>query len=160
MAIASHLGPWLLGTQKTTGVVAGNNVYRNMGASTVGQTVAINAATSLTGTLGYIPAGAIITAAYMYTTSAFNGTPSVVVAVGGTTVTVNPGTYTSGVYNGALGLDQSVGAAAKLANVGTSDAAVTYTISGAGTSSGAATILVEYMVRNADGTVNPTYNQA
>jgi len=158
MAIASHLGPWLLGTVKnTTGTTAGT--LRNMGATTVGQTVALNAATSLTGTLGYIPAGAIVTNIYLYTTTAFNGTPSVVVAVGGTTVTSNP-TFSSGLYSGNLSFVNSAAVGTLLANVGTSDVAVTYTVSGASTSTGQATILIEYMVRNADGSQAPTSSQA
>lgn len=154
MALASHLGPWLLGTVKnTTGSSAG--YVRNMGATTVGQTVALNAATSLTGTLGYIPAGSIVTNIYLYTTTAFNGTPSVVVSVAGTAVTSNP-TFSSGLYSGNLSFVASAAVGTLLANVGASDVAVTYTVSGAGTSTGQATILIEYMVRNSDGTAAPT----
>ena len=155
----THLGPWLLGTNKITGpTVFGTMAYRNMGATIVGQTCNVDASASLTGTLGYLPAGSIVTAVYLYTTSAFNGTPSVVVAVNGTTVTVNP-TFSSGLFSGKLGFAQTSGAAGVLANIGTTDKAVTYTVSGSGTSSGTAAILIQYIVRNFDGTYQPTYTQ-
>jgi hypothetical protein len=155
MGIATHLGPWLLGTvRSTTGTTAGT--VRNLGATTVGQpfTVTVTAG-NLTGSLGFLPAGSVVTAAYLYVSTAFNGTPSISFAVAGTTVTATP-TFTAGVFNGTLALTQTAGAAAVLANVGATDAAVTYSVSGAGTNSGVFTFVIEYLVRNSDGTIYPT----
>jgi hypothetical protein len=60
MGFATHLGPWLLGTVKnTTGTTAG--LIRNTGDTIVAQTIVVGYAdinTSLTATLGAIPAGA------------------------------------------------------------------------------------------------------
>ena len=155
MGLATHLGPWLLGTVKNTSTTpAGVTVYRNTGATTVGQFINIDASVSLTGTLGYVPAGALITSVYMYTTSAFAGTPSVIVSIAGVPVTTNP-SYNSGVFNGTLPYAQLATPAGTLANVGSTDAAVTYTVSGSGTTSGKATIMVEYMLRSSDGTAAP-----
>jgi hypothetical protein len=69
MGFATHLGPWLLGTVKnTTGTTSGT--VRNMGATTVAQTIPLTFQTftnSLTGTIGSIPAGSLITGVQIIT---------------------------------------------------------------------------------------------
>lgn len=147
MGIATHLGPWLLGTVKnTTGSSAGT--VRNTGATVCVQSadVAIAAAN----TICYLPAGSQIIGAMIIVTTGYNaGTGTL--SVGGTT------------YSSALTLPTAAGTAsftvattgAPLSkNVGTSDVAVTLAISGA--ASGAGTIVIQYVVRNADGTYQPS----
>ena len=51
---------------------------------------------------------------------------------------------------------QTAGAAGILSNVGTTDAFVTYTVGGTSLTAGVGTLLVEYIVRNSDGTYAPT----
>jgi hypothetical protein len=41
-------------------------------------------------------------------------------------------------------------------NVGSTDAIVTYTLAGAGLTTGAATIIITYVVRESDGSANPS----
>ena len=162
MAIASHLGPWLLGTQKTTGVVAGNNVYRNMGASTVGQTATVTWSDAATSTAFYLPAGSLITNIAFYTAgiTTASGNTTLTVFAGSTQIATGTVSTANAAYAGDVAFTATNGGAAALANVGTSDVAIKYTISGTTLSAGSGTLLVTYIVRNADGTVNPTYNQA
>ena len=155
MALASHLGPWRLGTVKdTTGTTAGT--INNMGATIVAQKAAIAYGTT-TGTAFVIPAGATITGIALYSSTAFTGTlPTLTVSVAGTAVTT-ANTLTSGTaFNGSLVLAQTAGAASLLSNVGTTDASVTYSIGGSALSAGVGVIVVSYMVNLSDGTYNPT----
>ena len=155
MALASHLGPWRLGTVKdTTGTTAGT--INNMGATIVAQKAAIAYGTT-TGTAFVIPAGATITGIALYSSTAFTGTlPTLTVSVAGTAVTT-ANTLTSGTaFNGSLTLAQTAGAASLLSNVGTTDASVTYSIGGSALSAGVGVIVVSYMVNLSDGTYNPT----
>jgi hypothetical protein len=62
MGFASHLGPWLLGTNKyTTGTTAGT--IQNMGATIVAQTDTVTFADTTAVTAAVLPAGACITSA-------------------------------------------------------------------------------------------------
>ena len=155
MGLASHFGPWRLGTvPNTTGTTAGT--INNMGATIVAQKAAIAYGTT-TGTAFVIPAGATITGIALYSSTAFTGTaPTLTVSVAGTAVTT-ANTLTSGTaFNGSLTLAQTAGAASLLSNVGTTDASVTYSIGGSALSAGVGTIVVSYMVNLSDGTYNPT----
>ena len=156
MGFASHLGPWLLGTVKnTTGTTAGT--IRNMGATSVGQTATVTYADAAASTAFVIPAGAIITNIAFYNPVAFVGTtPTLTVLINGTAVTTTNSITSGTPFNGVLALAQTVGAAALLNNVGTTDATVTYTVGGTALSAGSGTLLVEYIVRNSDGTSAPT----
>ena len=144
MGMASHLGPWLLGTVKnTTGTTAGT--VRNMGATVVAQQVALVAGSAVTLML---PAGACVTNISAYMTTGAVGTPAV--TIGGTSV---------GTISTAAGLNSlSVTAAnvGTLLNVGSTDAVLSYTA----TAATAGTLVVTYVVRNSDGTIAPTYNNA
>ncbi|MEI6478519.1 MAG: hypothetical protein WCO52_06045 [bacterium] len=183
MGLATHLGPWLLGTVKnTTGSTAG--LIRNTGATVVTQTASyttpagVSAAAPYTGVttaIAVLPAGAVIHDIIVDVITAFVG------ATAATTLTVQTG-------NATLGLSSNFAAATQLAqisatstvaagrttmspnttnialwsNVGTSDLIVQLIFATAGnyTSGGTANIQIAYTVRNADGTAAPTYAQA
>lgn len=160
MGFATHLGPWLLGTVKnTTGTTAGT--IRNMGATSVGQTDSTVLYTdSAASTAFVIPAGSLITNIALYTPTAFTGTsPTITVYINGTAVTTTVALTSGTAYNGTLALAQTAAAAALLNNVGSTDATVTYTVGGTSLSAGVGTLLVEYLVRNSDGSANPTTSQ-
>lgn len=152
MGFATHLGPWLLGTVKnTTGTTAGT--VRNMGATVVGQTSNLTAAqiAGLTGSLGAIPAGAIITGVTFYTTTLFASATTLKVTIAGVDVATATTITSAGVYPVTL----SATFAPVAANVGATDALVTFTSTGA-SATGAVTVLIQYVVRNSDGASNPT----
>ena len=155
MGLASHFGPWRLGTvPNTTGTTAGT--INNMGATIVAQKAAIAYGTT-SGTAFVIPAGATITGIALYSSTAFTGTgPTLTVSVAGTAVTTANALTSGTAFNGSLALAQTAGAASLLSNVGTTDASVTYSIGGSGLSAGVGTIVVSYMVNLSDGTYNPT----
>jgi hypothetical protein len=136
MGVASHLGPWLLGTVKnTTGTTAG--LVRNMGATVVTQSVAVVPSSAVT---VMIPAGSLIQSVATYMTTGAAGTPNV--TVGGTII---------GTLSTAAGLNSlSVTAAnvGTMLNVGSTDAQLSYTA----TAASAGTLVVTYVVRNSDGT--------
>lgn len=136
MGVASHLGPWLLGTVKnTTGSTAG--LVRNMGATVVTQSVAVVPSSAVT---VMIPAGSLIQSVATYMTTGAAGTPNV--TVGGTII---------GTLSTAAGLNSlSVTAAnvGTMLNVGSTDAQLSYTA----TAASAGTLVVTYVVRNSDGT--------
>ena len=144
MGMASHLGPWLLGTVKnTTGTTAGT--IRNMGASVVSQQIPLVAGSAVTCVL---PAGACIINAFTYMTTGAAGTPNL--TVGGTII----GTLsTAAGQNGLVVTAANVGT---MANVGSTDATVSYTA----TAASAGTLAIVYVVRNSDGSIAPTPSQA
>lgn len=155
MGFATHLGPWLLGTVKnTTGTTAGT--VRNMGATVVAQTIPVTASTftSLTGTLGSIPAGSLITDIQIITSTLFDSATTLIVAVGGTNSATATTITSAGVYPVTL----ATTFASTAANTGSTDSLITYTATGTPTS-GAATIVITYVVRNPNGSANPTSTQ-
>ena len=139
MGIATHLGPWLLGTVKdTTGTTAGT--VRNTGATMVTQSVTLVPSVAVTLML---PAGAMIHAVQSLMTTGAAGTPNV--TVGGVIV---------GTLSTAAGFNTLVVTAANvgtIANVGATDALLSYTA----TAASAGTLSVAYTVRNSDGTYVP-----
>lgn len=160
MAFASHLGPWLLGTVKnTTGTVAGT--IRNMGATSVAQTDAVAYNDAATSVAFVIPAGSFITNLALYQTIKFAGTSGVItIYLNGTAIAAS-----SAITAGASGIisftPSSDAQTALFANVGATDAIITYTVGSSGTfSAGAGSLLCEYVVRNSDGSGNPTSQQA
>lgn len=166
MAIATHLGPWLLGTVKnTTGTTAGT--IRNTGATEVTQTVTLdyNSITaSLTGTAFVLPAGAMITYFKYYVTSTFaDSTPTAIattvkLSIGATDVTAATTVTGPAAPANMTNATASNAVTSLFANVGSTDAIVTYTATkAAGTyATGSVTLQVTYTVRNADGTYQPT----
>ena len=156
MGLASHLGPWLLGTVKnTTGTTAGT--IRNMGTTSVAQTDAVAYTDAATSTAFVIPAGSLISNLSLYQTTKFAGTSGVItIYLNGTAIAAS-----SAITAGASGIISFTPASdaqvALFNNVGSTDAIITYTIGSSGTfSAGAGTLLAEYLVRNSDGTYNPT----
>jgi hypothetical protein len=150
MGFASHLGPWLLGTVKnTTGTTAGT--IRNMGATVVSQSVNTVFGT-LTGTAFVLPAGAQVTSVTVVTTTVFSAATTCKLSIGGTDFTTT-GTVTS---VGSVALTANATTPGGWVNVGSTDAIVTYTLAGAGLTTGAATIIITYVVRESDGSANPS----
>ena len=157
MGLASHLGPWLLGTVKnTTGTTAG--LVRNLGATAVGQATTITYSDAASSTAFWIPAGALITNIAIYTAGITGTTPTLTVYVGSTAVT-NAFTLTTATAF-ASSLTFATAAAATLANIGTVDQPIKYSLGGTGLSAGTGTLLVEYLVRSADGSYLPSYATA
>ena len=143
MGMASHLGPWLLGTVKNT-IGTGTGQVRNMGATVVSQQVALVAGSAVT---IVIPAGSVIINAFTYMTTGAAGTPNLTVngtAIGTISTAAGLNAFT---YTGNVNL---------IANVGSTDATLSYTA----TAATAGTLNVIYAVRNADGTTAPTSSQA
>ena len=151
MGFATHLGPWLLGTVKdTTGTTAGT--VRNTGATIVAQTVNLTAAqvAGLTGTLGFIPAGAAITSVQLLTTTLFASATTLKVTIAG----VDVATASTITAAGTINVAPAATFTPIQANVGATDAAVTFTSTGS-SATGAVTVIVAYVVRNSDGSSFP-----
>jgi len=158
MGLATHLGPWLLGTVKnTTGTTAGT--IRNTGYTMSIQNAAVAATDSAATQAFVLPAGSVIFEIYLYQsgatfTSGTSGTFTVF--VNGTQV--SQVTITTGTA-GVLALNPDTAARTALfTNVGTTDAIITYTP--ATLNAGSGQLIISYGVRNSDGTYVPTYNQA
>lgn len=159
MGFATHLGPWLLGTVKnTTGTTAG--VVRNMGATTVAQPIVLGFAdinTALTGTIGAIPAGSLITNIYYLTSTVFSAATTLSISVGGSAVAAAASTITS---VGIVTPTVQASFFPVMANTGTTDDLVTFTATkGATLTTGSVTIVIEYVVRDSNGNANPTASQ-
>jgi hypothetical protein len=179
MGFASHLGPWLLGTNKyTTGTTAGT--IQNMGATVVLQSgsyttpAGVSTAAPYTGTttqIAVLPAGAIIHAIIADVTTAFVG------ASGATTLTFQTGNATTGLSSnfasgsalGALSGTSTLAVGrstitpnttniAIYNNIGTSDLIVNLVFATAGnyTSGGSVNVQIVYAVRGSDGVMYPT----
>ena len=157
MGFATHLGPWLLGTVKnTTGTTAGT--VRNMGATTVAQTIPVTFQTftnSLTGTIGSIPAGSLITSVQIITSTVFSSATTLKITIGGTDVATASTITDVGFINVTIASTF----AALAANTGSTDDLITYTATGSALTTGAATVVIQYVVRNSDGSANPTSTQ-
>ena len=152
MAVATHLGPWLLGTVKdTTGTTAG--LIRNIGATPVIQTKTVAYADTTAQTvLAVIPAGSMIQNLQFMATTAYTTTgPTFTIFVNG--VQINTGAALSLVGSTGLTLGTNNAAGATLvSNVGASDAIISFTQSNGAGGTGAGTLVLAYLVRNADGT--------
>jgi hypothetical protein len=156
MGFATHLGPWLLGTVKnTTGTTAGT--VRNMGATVVAQTIPVTFGTfsNLTGTIGSIPAGSLITGVQIITSTAFSSATTLKITIGGTDVAAASTITDLGVVSVTIASTF----AATAANTGTTDDLVTYTATGTALTTGAATVVITYVVRDSSGAANPTSTQ-
>jgi hypothetical protein len=163
MGLATHLGPWLLGTVKnTTGTTAGT--LRNTGAATTVQTGVTTVSDTSANTLFVLPAGAQILSFTVDITTAYAGTT-------GNTITLATSTGTTlGTVGSASTTPLSVGRAtftvtnasiATYVNVGTTDVLIQATYACAGTASGgSATVTCNYVVRQSDGTYVSTAQQA
>jgi len=159
MAIASHLGPWLLGTTKfTTGTTA--DTIRNMGATVVTQTDTITFGeinTSLTGNVVTLPAGAIIQSMQYYVTSTFSAATTIKLSIGATDITAATTITGPAAPANLTAATASDTVTALLANVGTTDKIITFTATKASTlTTGSVTLQIVYTVRNADGSTDST----
>lgn len=160
MGLATHLGPWLLGTVKnTTGTTAGT--IRNMGATTVLQYSSSFASTASAASTGIvIPAGSIITDVFVIQTVQFtSGTTGTITAlINGTQFAVGSVSGAGSTTNivcapSSLSATAGVGSSIWL-NSGTTDGIITVT--GATLTAGNGVLCVHYAVRNSDGTYAPT----
>ena len=163
MGFATHLGPWLLGTVKnTTGTTAGT--IRNLGATVVSQSKAILYTDITAATVAFtIPAGSQILTAQFNTTVAY-ATTTPTYALFSNAVAINTAangsTFTNtGIVNILLG-NNSAAAAVLCNNVGTTDAIITFTQANVTATSGAGVLTLTYVVKDSDGSANPSSTQA
>jgi hypothetical protein len=153
MGFATHLGPWLLGTNRyTTGTTA--TTTENMGCTVVSQSANVVFGT-LTGNLVAVPAGAQIVDIKVVTTTVFSAATTCVLDIGGTAFTTT-GTVTN---VGSVTLGANATTPGGWLNVGSSDVFIAYTLAGTTLSTGAATIIVTYAVRGSNGAQNPSGTQ-
>ena len=163
MGMATHLGPWLLGTVKDTvgpvtvaGAAAGQ--VRNIGATHSFQTKTVAYADTTAQTvLACIPAGSTIQSIQFLTTTAYTTTaPTFAFFVNGTAInsTTAPAGTTAGT-TGRGGFTLGTSNPSLVANVGTSDAIVAFTQTNGGGTTGAGVLELSYIVRNSDGTSVP-----
>ena len=157
MGFASHLGPWLLGTNKyTTGTATGT--VQNMGASIVAQTKTVAYADTTAQTTAFVlPAGSLITACQFIATTAYTTTaPTFTIFVNGTQAS---SAVTLGALVGASAITlggNSAAGAALISNVGSTDATIAFTQSNGGGGTGAGILVMAYIVRGSDGVMYPT----
>jgi hypothetical protein len=172
MGLATHLGPWLLGTVKNT-IGTGLGQTRNTGSTNISQTVkkdftgaVFGAATNVT--IGTIPAGAQIIDIKVDTITAFTGSTAANMTIGTAASAALFFAATDITTQGRLAL---TGAATKLgawagaattaspngAGVGATDvtviAAITPTI--ANVTAGLVQFTIIYAMANSDGTQYP-----
>jgi hypothetical protein len=151
MGIATHLGPWLLGTVKDkTGNTSGT--ARNLGATVVAQTKAIAFGDAAGTTAFALPAGSLILNIQVATTTGFSSGTTIVFSGNGTQITQAVAITNLG-YTLPITMSATAGSSAYITNTGTAPTFVTYTITGTSLSSGNATAYIEYIVRNTDGTI-------
>ena len=151
MSSATHLGPWLLGTVKTTSPTLGQT--RNLGATIVTQSMAFTGSPLSKSVV--IPAGSQILDFSFYTTTAVTAvTATVAVTVGSTATVAATDISLAGML--ALTVAGTTAAVGACSNVGTTDATVTGTIAGANAATLVGTLVVTYVVRNSDGSIAPT----
>jgi hypothetical protein len=162
MGFATHLGPWLLGTVKnTTGTAVGT--LRNMGATVVSQSKAILYTDITAATVAFtIPAGSQILTAQFNTTVAY-ATTTPTYALFSNAVAINTAANGSvftntGIVNILLG-NNSAAAAVLCNNVGTTDAIITFTQANVTATSGAGILTLTYVVKDSDGSANPSATQ-
>jgi hypothetical protein len=171
MGFATHLGPWLLGTVKsTTGTTVGS--IENLGATIVSQTFKKNyagqAASATTDTICVLPAGAQIVDIKIDTLVAFTGSTAANLQIGdGSTANL----YWASTDVTTQGRLAYTGAAAKLANwagatstaapngagIGSTDVKVvaTMTPTVAAVTVGTVQYTVMYVVANSNGAQYP-----
>lgn len=155
MGFATHLGPWLLGTVKnTTGTGAGN--VQNTGCTIVAQSFNLTAAqvAAGSGSLGFIPAGALITSVQFLTTTLFASATTLKAVIASVDVAAASTVTTAG----TIAVAPAATFTPTQSNVGLVDAALTYVSTGA-SATGAVTVVVAYMVRDSSGNMAVPANQ-
>lgn len=169
MGIATHLGPWLLGTvRSTTGTTAGT--IRNLGVTTVAQTATVNmsgvalTASALPQALFTLPAGSkILRLNAEYTTAASGGGVTAISMVVGNGTGSNNQLFTAtsiGISAGKVA-QATIDATMQVVltnNIGTVDYPVfaTFAATTGNPTAGTLVLTCEYLVRNPDGTIYPT----
>jgi sporulation protein YlmC with PRC-barrel domain len=164
MGIATHLGPWLLGTVKdTTGTATGT--VRNVGATTVSQSYTAPSTVILTSPTAQLmfalPAGSKIIRFNVEVVTALTTATNCGLVIGdsGTSnkyvTTFNTGATVGKVAQATIDTATQV---AQTNNIGTSDVNIygTFTAATGNAAAGAIVVTVEYIVRNADGTYTNT----
>jgi hypothetical protein len=155
MGFATHLGPWLLGTLKsTTGTTAGT--IRNLGASIVAQQATVSQTDSGTITAMALPAGAMITSIQLITPTTAFSSGTITISIAGTTV-VNGASLPTAL--GVSALTVATTGATIVNNVGSTDALVTYTLGTPVGSGAASTLVIAYVVRDPSGSSYPSVTQ-
>jgi len=169
MGLASHLGPWLLGTVKdTTGTTAGT--IRNMGATIVAQSYTAPFSVMTTSPTAQqmftLPAGAKILRFDVEVVTALSGGSvsncGITIGNAGTAnlyvTTFNSGTSAAKVAQSTVDAAMQV---AQTNNIGSTDVPVyaTFTAATGNPTAGSIVITCEYIVRNSDGTYAPTSSQ-
>jgi len=162
MGFASHLGPWLLGTNKyTTGTTAGT--IQNMGATVVAQTATTTVNDTSAAFLFAIPAGAQIVDFIVDITTAYAGTTGNTITIqtaGGSSLATVGGATTTPLAVGRATTAYTGAQVATMLNVGSTDLIVNVLYACAGTASGgAATITCRYIVKGSNGAMYPTSQQ-
>lgn len=162
MAIASRLGPWLIGTvRETSGTSATLGQLRNMGVTSVCQSATIASTVMLTSptaqVLFTLPAGAKILRFNLEVTVAITTATNVGVTIGNSgTANYYVTTFNTGVSVAKVP-QATIDAAMQVAltnNIGTSDVTIygTFTAATGNAAAGSIVVTVEYLVRNSDGT--------
>lgn len=151
MGLATHLGPWVLGTVKnTTGTTAGT--IRNTGITTVLQyssSIAYTASAASTGIV--IPAGSILTDLFLIQTTQFtSGTSGTLTILLNGTAMANATITGAGSLTNIVFAPTSVTTAATWLNIGSTDGILTVT--GATLTAGAGVLCAHYGLRQPDGT--------
>jgi hypothetical protein len=161
MGIATHLGPWLLGTVKnTTGTTAGT--IRNVGATHSYQSKVITTSDTTANTvLAVLPAGSLIQSIAILVTNAYiTTTPTFAFFVNGAAINTAAASGVVFTATGRAGFtlgNNSAAGAVLVSNVGTTDAILSFTQTTATANTATSAILeISYIVRNADGTYVPT----
>ena len=152
MGFATHLGPWLLGTNKnTTGTTAATT--ENMGCTIVSQQFPLGFTDGAYNAMS-IPAGSVIVGYQLITTTGYAGgtSPTITLSSGATTLT---SALTSPAAAGVSAFTVATTGAAFTANTGTTDAFITATLAGTATS-GASVLVVNYAVRGSNGAQIPS----
>lgn len=145
MSFSTFSGPVRSGTIR-------EGADRNCGVLVLAQTKVVNFNDGTGVTAFKIPAGSQITRIQFNTTTTFDAASTITVKVGGTAVISALTITTGGIYTATNVNTQAVG---RLVSVGTTDATVTYDLSVGIATAGVGTLIVEYIQRASDGSINP-----
>ena len=156
MGIATHLGPWLLGTNRyTVGTTAADT--RNTGATIVSQDKAVAYNDADATTAFCLPAGSRLVSLQFITIDAFDAATTITLSLAGTAITGATTVTDAGLVTFAPVASDAV--ATLWSNTGAVDKLLTYTVAQGASTNGAGVLVVNYVVRNADGTMYQSSQQ-
>ena len=156
MGIATHLGPWLLGTTRyTTGTTAPE--IRNTGATIVSQDKAVAYNNADDSVAFNLPAGSRIVSLQFITVDAFSEVTTITLSLAGTAITGATTVTAAGLVTFAPVASDAV--ALLWSNTGSVDKLLTYTVAQGASINGAGVLVANYVVRNADGTMYQSSQQ-